>query len=248
MQDPADTSLKGFQAGGYAWSPDRPDICRLLAESRHTEMRSIVYGSNACFLVLLSNADAEESFAIYKPSRGEYPLWDFAHGTLYKREVATYRLTRLLGWSLVPPTVIGSGAYGRGSVQLFIEEASEQAVPADTLRRLVLLDWIANNADRKPDHLLVGHDGRLWGIDHGLTFHAQPKLRTVLWHFAGEPLSDDEAGELSELETNLASTKGHSVMNLLSGDERRAILRRVKSLTAGGIFPNPQQRAIPYRW
>src|SRR5581483_12438166 len=112
MNEPLDASKPGFQAGGLAWSPDRPDIMRLLSESRPVEIASIVYGSNACFLVRLRSTDGDESLAVYKPARGEYPLWDFPQGTLYKREVAMYRLAHLLGWEIVPPTVIGSGQYG----------------------------------------------------------------------------------------------------------------------------------------
>jgi hypothetical protein len=211
-------------------------------------MRHILYGSNACYLVVLAHPHAGRSLAVYKPARGEYPLWDFPQGSLHRREVATYRLDRLLAWGIIPPTVLSSGKFGRGSVQLFVEEASNEPVPMASLRRLILLDWMANNADRKPDHLLVSAGGRLWGIDHGLTFHSEPKLRTVLWHFAGERLEEDEVKDLERLHGLLCSSGGEPVLELLTAEERRSLLRRVESLAAGAVFPDPRHKAIPYRW
>jgi hypothetical protein len=244
---PADNGA-GYQAGRSSWAPDREDICGLLEGAPHVQMRSILYGSNACYLVVLSHPDAGRSLAVYKPARGEYPLWDFPQGSLYRREVATYRLDRLLEWGVVPPTVVGSGRFGCGSVQLFVEEASNEPVPVTSLRRLILLDWIINNADRKPDHLLVSSGGRLWGIDHGLTFHAQPKLRTVLWHFAGEKFEDGELADLEALSVKLDGPSGQPVFELLTAEEGRALVRRVEALAAGRTFPDPQHKAIPYRW
>ncbi len=136
------------------------------------------------------------TLAIYKPQRGERPLWDFPSGTLGRREVATYLVAEAVGWGLVPPTVLREGPYGSGSVQLFVEAQEEihfftiqdDARYADDLRRLAALDVICNNADRKAGHCLVDVDGRLWAIDNALTFHVDPKLRTVIWDFAGTPL------------------------------------------------------------
>lgn len=212
------------------------------------EIQSIYYGSNACYLVRLVDASAGQSLAIYKPARGEYPLWDFPTGSLHRREVAAYRLDSLLGWGLVPPTVIARGKFGLGSLQLFIEETSHEAVPVASLRRLALLDWVINNADRKPDHLLVACDGRLWGIDHGLTFHAHPKLRTVLWHFSGERLETRELEDLRRLRRNLDSPTGNPVRDLLDATEYRALIKRIDALTRGEVFPNPDFKAVPYRW
>ena len=238
----------GHQPGSSAWSPDHPEIEALLQRSRHIDMRSIYYGSNACYLVLLEDAEAGRSLAVYKPARGEYPLWDFPQGSLHRRETATYRLDALLGWGIVPPTVIGSGRFGRGSVQLFIEESGDGEVPVSALRHMILLDWITNNADRKPDHLLVSADGRLWGIDHGLTFHAQPKLRTVLWHFAGEPMNEKETSDLVKLRKALGSPRGARVKELIEPVEANALSRRISTLLNGQVFPDPQRKAMPYRW
>ena len=211
-------------------------------------MRSIYYGSNACYLVVLAHPLAGRSLAVYKPAKGEYPLWDFPHGSLHRREVATYRLDCLLKWQLVPPTVISSGTYGRGSVQLFVEESDERAVPRNSLRRLVLLDWITNNADRKPDHVLIAPNGHLWGIDHGLTFHVQPKLRTVFWHFAGEPLESEELDDLERLLGLLDLPDSDSLHQLLLEVESQALRRRVQALIRTAVFPNPERKAVPYIW
>jgi len=162
--------------------------------------------------------------------------------------VATYRLDALLKWGLVPPTVVASGRFGTGSVQLFLEQSPDEPVTTESLRRLILLDWIVNNADRKPDHVVVGSGGRLWGIDHGLTFHAQPKLRTVFWHFAGQPLLADEITDLERLALLLSTAKADGVHSLLQADERRALARRVEVLAAGRVFPDPRLKAIPYHW
>lgn len=237
-----------YQGGGSSWAPDRVDIEVVLAQSTHRDLRSIYYGSNACYLVLLEHPDAGRSLAVYKPARGEYPLWDFPQGSLHRREVATYRLDKLVGWGIIPPIVIGSGRFGTGSVQLFIEQAERAEIPVSSLRRMVLLDWIANNADRKADHVLVSEDGRLWGIDHGLTFHAQPKLRTVLWHFTGEALAEGEAQDLTKLHDALQSGGGAPVTDLIDNLEARALRRRVSTLLNGGVFPDPRHKAMPYRW
>ncbi len=240
--------MEGYQPQGTAWDPDRSDICELLLTARPAQIRSIYYGSNACYLVLLEHPTAGQSFAVYKPARGEYPLWDFPAGSLYKREIATYRIDRSLGWGLVPATVAAQGRFGIGSLQTFIEEADESAIAVTQLRKMALLDWIVNNADRKPDHLLIGHHGRLWGIDHGLTFHAQPKLRTILWHFAGLPFEDAERAALERLEADFSSGACSDVTELLTPPETRALRRRVAALVQSEAFPDPQYKAIPYRW
>ena len=152
------------------------------------------WGSNYTFLVNIER-DGLRLLAIYKPRQGERPLWDFPDGTLCNREAAAYLTSKALGWSLVPPTVLRDGTRGSGSVQLFIDHDPEEHYYTfdkgslwEQLERMAIFDAIANNADRKGGHCLVDGDAHLWGIDHGLTFNASEKLRTVIWDFAGMPI------------------------------------------------------------
>jgi hypothetical protein len=242
---------EGFQPQGKAWNPRRQDIAQLLESATPTDIQPIYYGSNHTFLVTLDGGVAGKSLGVYKPARGEYPLYDFPTGTLYRREAAMWVLDILLGWELVPPTVVSAGRYGRGSVQLFIESRSEGEIEVGELQRLVLLDVIANNADRKAEHCLVGRDDSLWGIDHGLTFNAQFKLRTVLWHFAGEPIPDEHCHDLRKLRTVLARCDTPDVRRLsqlISKQEFIALRHRVDAVIREGEFPDPRYKAVPYRW
>ena len=149
-------------------------------------------GSNYTFVVNVA-LNGEEAMAIYKPRDGEAPLWDFPNGTLYKRECAAYLLSEILGWDLVPFTIIREGPYGIGSVQQFVEHDPREnyytlgSDYADQLKVVCCFDLVANSTDRKPNHLITGLDGRLWSIDHGLTFHSDVKIRTVIWDFGGSP-------------------------------------------------------------
>jgi uncharacterized repeat protein (TIGR03843 family) len=136
-------------------------------------------------------------------------------------------------------------------VQLFIDGLDSGEVGVEDLRRIALLDIVLNNADRKPEHLLIGDDGRVWAIDHGLTFHAHTKLRTVLWHFSGAPIPDEERECLCCLEECLYSRRDLRVKQferLISATERQALLDRLKTVTSTGTFPNPRHKPVPYRW
>jgi uncharacterized repeat protein (TIGR03843 family) len=164
------------------------------------------YSSNHSFLVVVRD-DELALPAVYKPQRGESPLWDFELGTLCKRERAAWVVSNALGWDLIPPTVLRSASRGLGSVQFYVEHEEEahyftvqqDARYADAFRRLALFDFITNNADRKSGHCLVGRDGRIWAIDHGLCFHAEHKLRTVIWEFSAEPIEADLLSDLQLL-------------------------------------------------
>jgi uncharacterized repeat protein (TIGR03843 family) len=142
------------------------------------------------------------------------------------------------------------GRYGKGSLQLFIEGHDEGEIEVSELRRLALLDAVLNNADRKSDHLLVGDGEKLWGIDHGLTFHAQPKLRTVLWHFAGSRVDPRELSDLERLCDSLQRKRGDAarLRELISAAEWRALGDRLNRLLETGRFPDPRYKPIPYRW
>ena len=167
---------------------------RLLAEGVIDDVQGIMrWGSNYAALVTIRDGGLAVT-AVYKPQRGERPLWDFPDGTLCYREVVSYLISQALEWYLVPPTVLRHGPHGLGSLQLFIEHdpdinyfsLNDQFVPQ--LQRFVIFDDLINNADRKGGHLLLDARGKLWGIDHGLTLNAMPKLRTVIWEFSGLPV------------------------------------------------------------
>src|SRR5215208_6150010 len=162
----------------------------LLLEAEITATKLIPWGSNYSFAVALETTDGREQLAIYKPRSGEAPLYDFPDGTLYLRETAAYLLSRWAGWDLVPPTVVRDGPHGIGSVQLYVQPEGDRQDRHDfwssrdpAIERMVLFDHIVNNADRKISHCLRDSAGKVWGIDHGLTFTREPKLRTVLWQF-----------------------------------------------------------------
>lgn len=180
--------------------------------------------------------------AVYKPRRGERLLWDFPSG-LDHREVAAYELSEALGWGLVPPTVLRSdGPLGPGSMQLFVPADFEQHYftlyedPAhhEALRRICAFDLVGNNTDRKSGHCLLGLDGRIWAIDNGLMFHHEPKLRTVIWEFGGEPIPPGLADDLCRL---LRDGLPEPLARLLDAFERDALLARAERLVACGTFP-----------
>jgi len=229
-----------------ALTPQR--ILRLLSRGEIDVEGLIPWSSNATLLVTVRDGEFS-ALAVYKPQRGERPLWDFGHGTLGMREVAAYLVCEALDWGFIPPTVLREGPYGLGSVQLFID-AEEDAhfftiqdnpTYAQDLKRLSAFDLIANNADRKSGHCLIDHDGRLWAIDNALTFHAEPKLRTVIWDFAGQSLPADVLAGLTGLHVKLAegTALSQALERLLSEDERAALRGRVSRLIQARRFPQP---------
>jgi uncharacterized repeat protein (TIGR03843 family) len=206
--------------------------------------------SNATFLAEVTLGETR-ALAVYKPQRGERPLWDFPPG-LFKRELAAYHLSEALGWGLVPLTVRRDGPYGDGSLQEFVHAKFEhhyftlveEAIHHDRLRRLCAFDVVANNADRKSGHCLLGPDDRVYAIDNGLCFNVEPKLRTVIWEFAGEPLPDDVLHDLRRL---VKSGVPKTLCALLERDEQAALLARVRALLASGRFPDGAE-SLGYPW
>jgi uncharacterized repeat protein (TIGR03843 family) len=198
------------------------------------------------------DADGAQTLAVYKPARGEIPLDDFPEGTLGKREVAAHLVSEALGWRIVPPTVYrSSGPHGPGSLQLFIHADFHQhyftLLPtrrAD-FQAMAAFDWIVNNADRKGGHCLLDPDGHIWGVDNGLTFHPLPKLRTVIWDFAGEPVPAGLQADAARLARCLLSSDPlvPSLAALLSPQEIRALARRARGLAELERYPEP-----PSRW
>ncbi|MDQ3549283.1 MAG: SCO1664 family protein, partial [Chloroflexota bacterium] len=176
------------------------DIERILRTADITDCKLVPWGSNYTFAVVLEDesGDDQQRIGIYKPRAGEAPLWDFPSGTLYQREYASYIVSQFLGWEFIPCTVIRDGPHGIGTVQLYIEpdEQLHYRVLRDEhraeMQQMAIFDLVTNNADRKASHLFRGaSDRKVWGIDHGLTFHVHPKLRTVIWDFMGEPIDGE---------------------------------------------------------
>jgi len=208
------------------------------------------WSSNATFLVGVEH-DGAATDAIYKPGRGERPLWDFP-GSLYRREVAACRLSDALGWGVVPTTVLRpDGPLGEGSLQAFVDaDFSEHYFTLlehedlhPQLRRMAVFDLLANNADRKSGHcLLTVDDRRVWGIDHGVCFHDEPKLRTVIWDFAGEPIDPGLLADVARLIDDPPE-----LADLLHRDELEAFRRRVEAVLRLGRFPDPGGDR-PYPW
>ena len=213
------------------------------------EMR-MPYSSNATFLVSITLQDKTVQ-AIYKPMRGEKPLWDFAPG-LHRREVAAYRLSEAMGLNCVPPTVLRDGPNGEGSVQLLIEANPDEHYFTlfeqrqdlhDQFRAMCALDIVANNTDRKSGHVLVDKDQHVWGIDHGLCFAEDFKIRTVIWEFGGEVLPQSIRQAVEPLITNVPL----EVATLLTTQEVLAISERAKWLIDGAAFPvDPSGRHYPW--
>jgi uncharacterized repeat protein (TIGR03843 family) len=231
--------------------PPGPDALTVLQEGEVELEGRLPWSSNATFVVTLCHESAV-SRAVYKPGRGERDLWDFPDG-LYRREVAAYVTSAALGWDVVPETVLrDDGPFGRGSYQRFVEADFSQHYFTlmdderhhDTLRTIAAFDLVCNNADRKSGHCIVDEDGRVWAIDHGLCFHDEPKLRTVMWDFAGEPI----AGELLADVERFARDLPPELNALLGGAERSALARRAAALVRSGHFPDPDPSRRPYPW
>jgi uncharacterized repeat protein (TIGR03843 family) len=226
----------------------------LLAEGEMKLLGLLPGSSNYTFLAHLS-ADTIDALAVYKPQRGERPLWDFADGTLCLREVAAFLLSQVLGWPRVPPTVLRQGPHGLGAVQLYVDADPDahyltfaQKRPAEG-QHIALFDFIANNADRKSGHCLLDSARRVWCIDHGITFHADYKLRTVIWEFGGQPIPATLLDDLRALESRLAQTgpETEGLARLLSPREMDALRQRLDYLLTTKTFPEPgPYRAIPW--
>ena len=232
----------------------------------------VMPASNATFIGTLGDLKI-----VYKPIAGERPLWDFPDGTLAAREVAAYAVSEVLGWGVVPPTVLRDGPHGPGMVQAWMEPDPEQA-PVDivrtgsapkgylhvfdgvderdravslvhedsaALRRMAVFDVLVNNADRKGGHVLPMVDGHRYGVDHGVSFHVEPKLRTVLWGWLGEPLSDEDVSGVAAV---LSRVDDGVLADLLAKDEVDALESRARRLLAEPVMPAPHSRGPAIPW
>ena len=234
-----------------------PAIPPALATGRLRLLGLLPGSSNYTFLVAADDpGGGDELLAVYKPRRGERPLWDFPDGTLCLREVAAFVVARALGWPRVPPTVLRDGPHGLGATQVFVDADPEQhyftlqRAHVDVFRDLALFDVVANNADRKAGHCLLAADGGIVAIDHGLCFHEEDKLRTVIWEFTDEPIPRDRLNDLRALSDAACRGDGplrRSLNELLAPEEIDAMTGRIEGLLRSGRFPGPGDER-PYPW
>jgi len=227
-----------------------------LQQGEITVTGQFMWGSNYTFLCNVTYQE-QNIQAVYKPVRGERPLWDFPKESLAGREVAAYLLSEAGNWKIVPPTVFrNEGPVGAGSLQGYVEHDPDyhyfEFTEADKarLRPTVLFDVIANNTDRKAGHILVDPDGKLWLIDHGVCFHVEPKLRTVIWDFAGYPLASEEIAQLRHLAPQLQPEQAlfRHLSDYLSLREIRAIRDRISETLESGTFPLPRSDRYSMPW
>jgi hypothetical protein len=248
-------ALEGRQIAGEL---DDSTALALLQDGEVTVVGRLTEASNASFYCVAEGRGADgierAVSCVYKPIRGERPLYDFPDGTLACREMAAFAVSEASGWQIVPPTVMRDGPFGRGMVQLWVEsdpavdivELVQSDLPA--LRRIALLDAVLNNADRKGGHLLPLAGGRIKAIDNGLSFAVEPKLRTVLWQWRGLPFDDEELAGLGRLHHAMAGGLGEELAALLTPAEVRATARRIEVLRRQGRFPMPAANRPVVPW
>jgi uncharacterized repeat protein (TIGR03843 family) len=235
---------------------DKFEITNILLNGELDMEGQLLAGSNYTFLVEV-HLQGQQFKAIYKPVRGEQPLWDFPEGSLAKRESAAYVLSEALGWDLVPPTIFRrKGPLGPGSLQFFIEHKPElhyfnlDAPTRQRLRPAALFDLLANNADRKGGHILMGQDDHIWLIDHGICFHVEDKLRTVIWDFSGEEIPAELLADVCRLmdDLDVNQTLCNELGALLSAGEVRMVQLRARRLVETRLFPHPTSTRRSYPW
>lgn len=238
---------------------DAATALRLISEGELEVVGRLVAASNATLFCRATLPDGPGGgplvgTCIYKPVRGEAPLWDFPVGTLAARERAAYLVSEASGWRIVPPTVLRDGPFGEGMVQLWVD-VDETVDPVDLvndaderLRRIAVFDAFVNNGDRKVGHLLPRPDGLVQGVDHGVCFNGDPKLRTVLWAWRGTRLRRAEIRDVERLRDALGDTLVDALGEILSSREAQATRRRAGELLESGRFPvpAPDRPAIPW--
>ena len=241
-----------------SWDPLDSRVPDWLSSATVTDGARIPYASNYVFLLELQHDDAPIlGYAVYKPGKGENPLWDFPPN-LYRREVAAYRLSEALGWGLIPPTIEREDGmeYGVGSLQAYIPtdyrctffELREQY--AEIMRTFAVFDWITNNADRKGGHILQGTEDQLWGIDNGLSFHEEEKLRTVIWDYAGEAIAPELIADIERLIPTLSADgeTAQALADLLTANEIAVLQQRAQQAVEIGRLPEPPTGRRSYPW
>jgi hypothetical protein len=232
---------------------DLQDALTLLREGELEVEGRLVDASNATLYCAVTH-DGLTAACVYKPVAGERPLWDFPDGTLAGRELAAYLVSAATGWEIVPPTVMRDGPYGMGMCQLWIdvEPTVDLAVLARSdiapLRRMAVFDAVVNNADRKGGHLLPVPEGHVYGVDHGICFSVEDKLRTLLWGWQGRRLTDEAMAVLQQLKADLGGKLGVALGELLTRDEVWATERRVDRLLSTKRHPTPSGDWPPVPW
>lgn len=240
---------------GHAQRLSRESVVQALYQGQVEILGQILPSSNVIFLSRITYGEVE-FLAIYKPGRGESPLWDFPQGTLCMRETAAYLLSTALGWPLVPPTALREGYHGIGTFQLYIDTVTGanyftwRTERQNELRAIALFDLLINNADRKGGHMLLDRLDQLWAIDNALTFHVEDKLRTVIWDFAGQPISNEYLTDLKELNEQLteAGDWRRVLSQLLAREEIEATHQRLTRLLEQRVYPEPDptRRQVPW--
>lgn len=233
-----------------------PDILSILQQGEIDIQGEFLWGSNYTFSVQVCSAE-HTLHGVYKPNRGERPLWDFPSASLSLREVAAYLVSEALGWRFIPATVFRSdGPLGPGSLQLFIEHDPEyhyfnlSKSDLQRLRPVALFDMIVNNADRKGSHLLFDPQDHLWLIDHGICFHRLYKLRTVIWDFAGEKIPEGLLNDVRSFRTKLDTgcDLAEQLQEFLAPEEIAALMTRTDRVLKEKRFPNPHPNRRQYPW
>jgi uncharacterized repeat protein (TIGR03843 family) len=232
---------------------DLADALRLLRDGELSVEGRLYDASNATLYCTVS-LDGVTLPCVHKPITGERPLWDFPDGTLAYREVAAYVVSTAMGWDIVPPTVLRDGPFGTGMCQLWIDidENVDLAALARSdhpqLRRMAVFDAVVNNADRKGGHLLPTPEGHVYGVDHGVCFSVEDKLRTLLWTWRGKRLTEEAVDVLSALRAQLEGEVGDALSQLLHRDEVLATTRRVDRLLSTRRHPMPSGEWPPVPW
>ena len=251
------SEVQGEPPQGASWRADAGGVLELLASAEITACELMPWGSNYTFLAKLRHDEGGEGLGVYKPRKGEAPLWDFPDGTLYRREYGAYLVSEAIGWGFIPPSVIRDGPHGEGVLELFIPSYrganyftfKDEADRTEALQRMAVFDFFTNNADRKAGHCLLGVDGRVWGIDHGLCFNAVYKLRTVIWEWRSLPIPpgilSDVAAFLDELEK--VGPAAAALSELIDAQEMHVLRGRVREVLETGTFPEPgARRSFPW--
>jgi hypothetical protein len=236
--------LGAFDHGDRRPPADPAEVRTLLTEGELDLEGRLLDASNVTLIGAIRTGTLAAT-CVYKPVAGERPLWDFPDGTLAGREVSAHLVSEAMGWGIVPPTLLREGPFGPGMVQLWMDADPEveltEFIRRDLpqLRRMAVFDAVVNNADRKGGHIIPMPDGHVYGVDHGICFSVEPKLRTLLWRWAGRPLPADAVAVLEELAEDLRGDLGEQLHEHLTRREVRRTQQRVDELLSTGRHPQP---------